>query len=163
MSKIKLTKRSVIIASAFVVLVCVILFYGEDKIDGLEKAAEQGDARVQVNLGGMYHSGMGVNEDSQKAFYWYEKAVEPGNARAQFSRLGDMYNDGIGVKQDSQKAFFWYEKAATHGDTYAQFSLGRMYQEGEGVKQDSQQAFYWIKKAADQGSEEAQKFLNEHF
>ena len=38
------------------------------------KAAEQGDARAQINIGIMYTSGQGVKQDYAEATAWYEKA-----------------------------------------------------------------------------------------
>jgi len=40
------------------------------------KAAEQGDATAQNNLGVCYENGMGVERDRKKAVYWYTKAAE---------------------------------------------------------------------------------------
>ncbi|MDH0356637.1 tetratricopeptide repeat protein [Morganella sp. GD04133] len=75
------------------------------------KAAEQGDAKAQNNLGLMYYNGEGVQQDDFKAFEWYTKAAEQGDAKAQFN-LGLMYDNGEGVQQDDVKAFEWYTKAA---------------------------------------------------
>ena len=36
-----------------------------------KKAAEQGDAIAQFNLGAMYDTGKGVTEDKQEAVKWY--------------------------------------------------------------------------------------------
>ena len=46
------------------------------------KAAEQGNALAQSNLGWMYHHGKGVPEDHKESVKWYRKA-EQGNALAQ--------------------------------------------------------------------------------
>ncbi len=35
------------------------------------KAAEQGEARAQYNLGAMYAKGDGVPKDSQQAYFWW--------------------------------------------------------------------------------------------
>lgn len=47
------------------------------------KAAEQGDADAQYNLGWMYRKGKGVDKDYAKAAYWYTQAVEQGDKDAQ--------------------------------------------------------------------------------
>ncbi|WP_198022325.1 tetratricopeptide repeat protein [Candidatus Odyssella acanthamoebae] len=49
----------------------------------LQKAAEQGHAGAQSNLGGMYYKGEGVEKNAEKAVEWYQKAAEKGNALAQ--------------------------------------------------------------------------------
>ena len=75
------------------------------------KAAKQGDANAQYNLGVMYYHGKGVEQDYFKAREWYEKAVKQENADAKLN-LSVMYYHGKGVKQDYSKAKDWYEKAA---------------------------------------------------
>ncbi|VVM20369.1 hypothetical protein BSPWISOXPB_9059 [uncultured Gammaproteobacteria bacterium] len=47
-----------------------------------KKAAEQGYAGAQYNLGVMYANGEGALQDLSKAKYWIKKAYEGGNARA---------------------------------------------------------------------------------
>lgn len=42
------------------------------------KAAEQGLARAQYNLGVMYANGTGVAQSYEKAVEWYQKAAEQG-------------------------------------------------------------------------------------
>ena len=42
----------------------------------LTKAAEQGDAEAQRELGNCYDKGYGVPKDEKKAAYWYNKAAE---------------------------------------------------------------------------------------
>jgi len=46
------------------------------------KAAEQGFAEAQFNLGGMYEFGDGVPQDFDAALKWYSKAAEQGHERA---------------------------------------------------------------------------------
>ena len=43
-----------------------------------KKAAKQGFAKAQYNLGIMYQNGQGVDVNYKKAFEWYEKAAEQG-------------------------------------------------------------------------------------
>jgi len=47
------------------------------------KAAEQGQADAQCNLGDMYAMGQGVKQDHAEAVQWYRKASEQGHPRAQ--------------------------------------------------------------------------------
>ncbi len=58
-----------------------------------EKAAEQGDADAQNNLGCMYYNGDGVAQDYNKAREWYEKAAENGCEEAK-QVLADWENKG---------------------------------------------------------------------
>jgi TPR repeat protein len=47
------------------------------------KAAEQGHASAQYNLGMMYLKGQGVTHNYQEAAKWFQKAAEQGHAKAQ--------------------------------------------------------------------------------
>ncbi len=78
------------------------------------KAAEQGDANIQVQLGAMYLLGQGVPQDTAKALAWYRKAAEQGHANAQYD-LGLMYSEGKSVPQDYVKAHKWFSLAAAQG------------------------------------------------
>ena len=78
------------------------------------KAAEQGDAVAQNNLGVMYKKGRGVTQDYAEAVKWYRKAAQQGYARAQ-SNLGWMYRNGNGVPQDKITAHMWYNISASNG------------------------------------------------
>src|SRR5712692_1877137 len=49
-------------------------------VDVYRKAAEQGDADAQSNLGWAYANGRGVSPDYTQAAQWYRKAAELGNA-----------------------------------------------------------------------------------
>src|SRR5437660_956777 len=86
-----------------------------------QKAAEQGYANAQYNLGWCYDNGTGVEKDEQKAVEWYQKAAEQGYANAQYN-LGVHYANGTGVEKDKPKAVEWYQKAAEQGDAYAQYN-----------------------------------------
>src|SRR6516165_2457660 len=79
-----------------------------------QKAAEQGSAIAQYNLGDMYRIGEGVPSDNAAAASWYRKAAEQGYARAQ-NNLGVMYDNGEGVSQDDVTALMWYNLAAANG------------------------------------------------
>ncbi len=83
-------------------------------IDGLVKAAEQGDANIQLQLGAMYLLGQGVPQDSAKALAWYRKAAEQGHANAQYD-LGLIYSEDKRVPQDYVEAHMWFSLAAAQG------------------------------------------------
>ena len=51
-------------------------------IEWYKKAAEQGLASAQFNLGNMYYHGQGVDMNYKKAIEWYEKAAKQGHAKA---------------------------------------------------------------------------------
>jgi hypothetical protein len=124
------------------------------------KAADQGYAEAQTNLGFMYANGHGVPQDYAEAAKWYCKAADQGNVSDQYN-LGYMYSKGEGVPQDYAEAAKWYRKAADQGNADAQYNLGLMYEGlildiGEGVPPDISEAAKWYRKAADQGNADAQ-------
>jgi TPR repeat protein len=130
----------------------------KNAIEQYRKAAEQGSALAQTNLGDIYFKGQGAPQDYQQALSWYRKAADQGMAAAQYN-LGYMYRKGLGVPQDYQQALSWYRKAADQGWAQAQTEFGFMYTTGLSVPQDYQQAFSWYRKAADQGVAAAQYSL----
>lgn len=119
------------------------------------KAAEQGCAEAQYNLGFMYASGDGVTQNYSEAVKWCRKAAEQGNADAH-NALGNMYMMGRGVTKDYTEAVKWFSKAAEQGDTNAQNNLGRVYHEGLGVTKNDIEAVKWFRKSAEQGNVHAQ-------
>ena len=122
------------------------------------KAAEQGDAGAQYNIGFRYYFGKFVPEDYAEALKWFRKAAEQGYAHAQFS-LGFLYDHGHGVLENDAEAFKWYRKAAEQGYADAQYNLGNMYDKGRSVPEDKAEALKWWRKAAEQGHEDANEWL----
>lgn len=78
------------------------------------KAAHQGFAQAQHNLGVMYDEGQGVTQDYAQAVKWYRKAADQGDVGAQYN-LGLMYAKGQGVIQGNIAAHMWWNIAATTG------------------------------------------------
>ena len=120
------------------------------------KAAEQGHAYAQSNLGVMYAEGHGVPQDYAEAVRWYRKAAEQGDADAQ-GNLGVMYDLGRGVLRDYAEAVRWYRKAAEQGDAAAQNNLGLMYERGRGVPRDYVQGYLWMDLGVSRSSGDARR------
>ena len=112
--------------------------------------AKSGHAKAQLNLGFMFHQGLGVQQDPVRAAEWYQKAAKQGLAEAQ-AELGSLYLHGIGVPQDPKLAYKWSHKAATQGWASGQFNVGTMLTYGFGVDQDPKAGAKWLAKAAEQG------------
>ena len=125
------------------------------EIENLYKAAEQGLADAQFNLGLSYAIGQGIAKNETRALAWFHKAAEQGHCGAQ-NNLGMMYANGKGVTIDKIQGVAWYRKAAEQGLADAQRNLALMYAHGEGVTKDKVQAVVWYRKAAEQGLAEAQ-------
>ncbi len=79
------------------------------------KAAEQGLAQAQSNLGQHYLVGEGVAKDAVEAATWYCKAAEQGDKNGQYN-LGHCYRTGVGVAKDYVEAYKWFSLASAQGD-----------------------------------------------
>ena len=97
------------------------------------KAAKQGEATAQNNLGVMYERGEGVVQDNQQAVTWYRKAAKQGYPKAQYN-IGRIYAKGIGVVPNDEEAVKWFRKAAEGRYSAAQDYLNWMYQNGRGTE-----------------------------
>ena len=136
-------------------------FDGKEYTEAAEwyrKAAEQGLAEAQNNLGFMYRNGYGVDQDYSEAIKWYRKAVEQGYIKAQFN-LGKLHELGYGVTKDYIEAVSWYRKAAEQEHPEAQYHLGKMYEQGYGVTKDYKEAVIWYRKSAEHGNPAGQYML----
>jgi len=121
------------------------------------KAAEQGLANGQFDLGRMYVTGKGVTQDIELGVSWQLKAAEQGLASAQFA-IGKRYFLGVGLTQDYQQALDMLLKAAEQGLASAQNQLGVMHFRGEGVPKDLVQAHKWFGIAATSDDESAKRY-----
>ena len=119
-------------------------------VDWLNKAADQGFAEAQFQLGLCYlDGGPGVNEAPARGAKWLEHAAEQGHARAQ-QCLGECYAVGLGVSEDDVASAKWYRSAADQGLAAAQDFLGVCYLAGSGVEKSPSEAIKWFQKAAAQ-------------
>ena len=153
-----------------------------------QKAAEQGIADAQYQMG-LHCLGLDANNNSStKAAEWFQKAAEQGHSEAQFE-LGKCYEKGLGVIWDYVQAFDWYSKAAEQGIADAQtkadslldtvlllkaaakgnaeamLELGIRFEQGKKIPKDLKESLKWYRKAAESGDAEAQfklaqKYIN---
>ncbi len=70
------------------------------------KAAEQGHARAQTQLGMAYQKGRGTRRDIPESVKWMRKAADQAHAKAQFE-MGVYYRDGKGVPRDQVLGLMW--------------------------------------------------------
>jgi TPR repeat protein len=91
-----------------------------------ERAARQGLADAQFQVGNMYAYGLadpGNGADpSRIAAQWYFEAARQGHADAQYS-LGILFFTGTGVQQNTDEAARWIAKAAAQGHADAALYL----------------------------------------
>ena len=80
-----------------------------------EKAAAQGYAEAQHNLGIMHRDGQGGPQDFTRARELYELAAAQGHAGAMVN-IGALFANGQDVEQDLNEAMRWFLKAKAHGE-----------------------------------------------
>ena len=122
------------------------------------KAAEQGIAQAQCNLGRSYCLGTGVTKDWVEGIKWCRMAAEQGIAYAQ-AVLGAYYNNVGGGSHNYPEAAKWFRKAAEQGLASSQVELGSLYFAGHGVQQDYKIAAEMFRKAAERGNADGQANL----
>lgn len=127
-------------------------------VEWYRRAADQGHADAQFNLGRCYETGIGAKKSLTDAVMWYRMAAGKGNAASQ-NNLGLCYRYGNGVVKSAAEALYWFRKSADKGDASGQHNLADMYLRGEGVEQNFAEAVNWFMKSAEQGDAGAQFFL----
>jgi TPR repeat protein len=96
--------------------------------------------------------------DYKKAFEYYTKAAELGDAQAHY-QLSGLYYNGHGVEKDTKKAKFHLEEAAIGGHPHARYNLGCF--ENENGRIDRAAKHYII--AAKQGEDESLESVKDGF
>ncbi len=127
-------------------------------IANLQDAAALGYPPAQLQLGELYKTGQGVEQDLGQARVWFRRAANGGNVLA-MHRIGVMTARGDGGPADSQEAIAWFEKAANFGLVDSQYNLGAIYHpsdDGGSSVQDAAKAYYWYSLAARNGDTQAQ-------
>ena len=96
-----------------------------EAVKWFRKAAEQGYAKAQYNLGISYYNGAGVTKDATESVKWFHKAAEQGEAQAQCN-LGVSYATGEGVAKDDVEAFKWFSLACNQNLEFAKKPLAKV-------------------------------------
>ena len=115
-----------------------------------ERSAEKGYPQAMFNLGFMYSDAVEVEQDWEKARYWYSRAAEAGSTVA-LHRLGVILEEGRGCEPDPEGARGCYTKAFEAGYPRSGVRLGRMLMS----QGKTDKASKIMIRAADMGSEDA--------
>lgn len=139
----------------------MLLAYGdiETALKAYEKYAEHAP-QYYLYLGNFYRNGEYIESDINKAFEYYDLAIENGIANGYYEKAF-CYDWGYGVIIDWKKAFELYTKAYNMGSVEAKTDLGEFYAFGlEGLKQDLGKAIELWEEAAKEGSGYAKLYLD---
>jgi hypothetical protein len=130
---------------------------GAEATAWFRKAAFQGFARAQVNLGFMLERTDG-SAAKKEAARWYHRAATQDFAAGQH-HLARLYATGDGLTRDLVQAVFWYTKAINQNYALSQLAFGVMRRDGIGVTRNPTDAVRLFRLASDQGVAEAQYYL----
>jgi TPR repeat protein len=128
-----------------------------------QKSAALGYWFVMHNLAMSYYQGDGIEEDEEKALYWF-KEIEKLDIPEGYTSMALVYRKGIGVPVDLDKYREYLIKAARACDADWQFYLGHDLYEMQ--RQNKIYQGYALKMwqcAADQGHKQAHFFLAIHY
>ena len=105
-------------------------------------AAQLGNEDAYFYLGNAYFEGLGIDQDSDEAMYWLEKAANSKSTYVNlaYAALGNMYSSGMGIPNNYVKAVEYYEKAILAGSSSSGFSLGLLTMQGRGTSVDVDKA-----------------------
>jgi hypothetical protein len=101
-------------------------------------------------LGRCYEHGWGVEQNTERAAHYYQKASQKGLDWGHYN-LANLYATGRGLTQDHQQAFTLYQKAALQGHAKSMNLVGRYYQEGICVARNENTATQWYMRSAEAG------------
>jgi len=122
-------------------------------------AAEKGDSRAQVLLGGLYVAGKAKNEFLTQLNH-NRRAAAQGELRAMYN-LGWMSREGAGLPCSMPNAQSWLTKAAEKGFAPAARLLGDIFFAGDGVPKDVSAALHWYEVGAARGDRSSLRHLAE--
>ena len=139
--------------TAIVIAVAIPMLMAQSSPDihAVQRAAEQGDTKAQLQMAHAYEDGLGVQKNTTIAMEWLRKAADGGNADAE-NELGVAYRMGNGVPRDFKEAVRWYRRAARNGSANAMFNLGTVYFNGEGEAISDDLALVWFSLAERAGA-----------
>lgn len=98
--------------------------------------------------GYIYEKGIGIEQNYEKAYYYYTLASETKYIKAMI-KLGDWYKIGIFLNRNIDLAIKWYEKAAKEDDIEAIEKLIDIYERGIGGRRSDIKAIYYVFKLID--------------
>ena len=93
-----------------------------------EKAAQKGYAPAQVTLGQIFHEGLGVDRNPERAMRWFLQAAKQGHDGAQ-AMIGVAAHLGIGVEADRFHAVRMLMLSAAQGNRMAKAYLPTVFDE----------------------------------
>ena len=133
-----------------------------DKSQGFLFCAVAADAGIPLalrNVGICYEKGIGVVQNQQKAFEFYNKAYCASHEGATVSALARCLIQGIGTKQDVKKGMELLNEGVKANDPSVISTLGQFLVSGKFIERDEERGTELLKLAAEMGNMEAKAYF----
>ena len=125
-------------------------------VECYELCIKQDMPTAALNLGTLYYTGRGVEQDYKKAFELYKIAADAGELRA-ICNCGYCFYYGRHQEPDYSEAFKYFSLGALlHNDTNCLYKLGDLYLNGYGVAKNEEYAFIMYNRALQRAQESDQ-------
>jgi SEL1 protein len=128
-------------------------------VDSPKPNLDKTAAKAAGYIGRMYMRGEGVEQNFDRAKFWFERGAALKEARSQWG-LGLLYLNGYGVKTDVIQATELFKMAAAQDYAPAQVQLGSLYLD-QGQSDDLAAANHYFELAARWANIEAYYYLAE--
>lgn len=129
-----------------------------DDVENCRQAAENGDPAAQYRMGHLYHHGLRIRKDLEKAAFWYEKAAAAGVVQAEYE-LGFISAEREKSGWNSPVVSAHFRKAAEKGFPPGQFMLASCLEIGGDVATNLTESIKWYQAAASNNYAPAQFIL----
>ena len=116
------------------------------------KAALQGHADAQRELGFIHSFGFSEEQDNE-SIYWFKEAAEKGCSTSTYMIAREFLYFG-----DTDKSIKWFEKAHTFGNEDATYELGKIFEFKINNHPDYETAIKWYMIAAKQHNDSESQF-----
>jgi dipeptidyl aminopeptidase/acylaminoacyl peptidase len=97
-------------------------------INTLRQPGQSALAEDYITIADGYMFNKDTESDDAKAYSYYMRAAQYGNARAQFN-VGTILRKGIAVDQDLVEAYYWLSKASDNGYVKASKALAEQHEQ----------------------------------
>lgn len=132
-----------------------------EAVEMLTKAAAADSSEAQFELAKLYETGIGVQQNPERALELYREAADDEFADA-LNDLGFMYyQGGLGLTRDRAKALLLFERAADQRHPQAMFNFAALIDDGLIKTKGPEDAAYYLYQSLRSGSEDVYDLLRE--
>ncbi|KAJ9132976.1 HCP-like protein [Pleurostoma richardsiae] len=127
--------------------------------DNVKPGLERYAAKAAGYIGRMYMRGEGVEQNFDRALFWFDRGIAQGDAQSQYG-MGLLLLHGYGIPQSTARAIDLFKASADQDWSFSQVELGVLYLD-RGGPDDVRIANDYFELAARYGNIEAQYYLAE--